>query len=144
MAKWLRILGYDTIVHTGDVNRDFLRKAAGEERIALTRKKDMAKRQFSGRLVVVHHDKVDEQLREIMDKLAFQPEPERMFSICVKCNEALIEVEKEKISGIVPDYVFASHNEFHMCPRCKGVYWPGTHIENAHRYLRTHIPNYRP
>ena len=51
LAKWMRILGYNTVYHTGNTGRDFLKKAAAEGRIALTRKKDMARRQFSGRLV---------------------------------------------------------------------------------------------
>ncbi|NTW17058.1 MAG: twitching motility protein PilT, partial [Syntrophaceae bacterium] len=38
----------------------------------------------------------------------------------------------------------ASHTEFHMCPHCKGVYWPGTHIEKVQSFLRTHIQNHHP
>lgn len=144
LAKWLRILGYDTIIYRDNIDRDFLRKAGKEERVALTKKKDMSTRQFSGQLVVIYSDDVHEQLKEIMGKLSFYPEADHMFSICTNCNELLMEVEKEEISGIVPDHIFASHTEFHMCPQCKGVFWPGTHVEKAHRFFRTHIQNYRP
>jgi hypothetical protein len=34
LAKWLRILGYDTLWTREDINRDSLRKAEGEGRIA--------------------------------------------------------------------------------------------------------------
>lgn len=144
LAKWLRILGYDTIFYTGNVDRDFLRRAEREGRVALTRKKAKVGRPSSGSLVIIKSDNVHDQLKEIMNKLSFLPESERMFSICVRCNEELMDVEKEKISGMVPDYIFASHTEFHMCPRCNGVFWPGTHVEKAHRYLTMHIQSYHP
>jgi uncharacterized protein with PIN domain len=144
LAKWLRILGYNTVLYTRNANREFLRKAEKEERIVLTRKKDMAARRFSGRLVIINSDHIKDQLHEVMDKLSFLPDADRMFTICVKCNESLMEVEKRKISGMVPDYVFAGYSEFHMCPRCKGVFWPGTHRDNVQNFLMTHIQRHRP
>ena len=62
LAKWLRILGYDTVSYRGEADRNFLRKAEREGRVVLTRKKDMAARQFSGKLVTVGSDHVQEQL----------------------------------------------------------------------------------
>ncbi|MGC9977376.1 MAG: Mut7-C RNAse domain-containing protein, partial [Syntrophales bacterium] len=53
LVKWLRILGYDTILHRGKADRNFLKKAEREGRVVLTRKKDMARRQFSGKVVTV-------------------------------------------------------------------------------------------
>jgi len=144
LAKWLRILGYDTVLYTRNANSEFLRKAEKDERVVLTRKKDMADRLFSGHLVIINSDHVKDQLHEVMEKLTFLPDADRMFTICVKCNEALMEVERQEISGIVPDYVFMSHSEFHVCPRCKGVFWPGTHRDKVQNYLRTHIQCHRP
>jgi uncharacterized protein with PIN domain len=46
LAKWLRILGYNTVLYTRNANREFLRKAEKEERIVLTRKKDMQQDDF--------------------------------------------------------------------------------------------------
>jgi uncharacterized protein with PIN domain len=143
LAKWLRILGYNTVYHTGNADRNFLKKAATEGRIVLTRKKDMERRQFSGRLVIVHSDHVKEQISEVMDKLSFSPDPEQLFSICLRCNEGLVEVNREEVSCMVPNHVFLSHTEFFMCPLCKGVFWPGTHRENVQGYLRTHIQRHR-
>ncbi|PJA50338.1 MAG: hypothetical protein CO171_02290, partial [Syntrophobacterales bacterium CG_4_9_14_3_um_filter_49_8] len=69
LAKWLRILGYDTIFHIGNADRNFLRKAQKEGRIVLTRKRVLARREFSGRLFVIQNDRVQDQIREIMDEL---------------------------------------------------------------------------
>ena len=144
LAKWLRILGYNTVLYPGNADPNFLKSAAQEGRVALTRRKTMAGRLPSGNLVIIHSDNVLDQLREIMETLSFLPDPSRMFSICARCNADLIEVSKDEISGMVPDYIFTSHTEFHMCPHCKGVFWPGTHIEKVQSYLRTHIQNHHP
>jgi uncharacterized protein with PIN domain len=144
LAKWLRILGYDTVFYPGNADRDFLKRATKEGRVALTRKKNTKGRLSSGKLVIIQSDNVLDQLREIMDKLSFLPEPERMFSICSRCNSELIEVCKEEISGMVPDYIFASHTEFHVCPHCRGIFWPGTHIEKVQSYLKAHIQSHHP
>ncbi len=144
LAKWMRLLGYDTVFYHGNADRDFLKRAAQEGRVALTRKKNVAGKLPSGNLVIIHSDNVLDQLRELMETLSFLPDPARMFSICARCNADLIEVSKDKISGMVPDYIFASHTEFHMCPHCNGVYWPGTHIEKVQSFLRMHIQNHHP
>ncbi len=144
LAKWLRILGYDTVSYRREADRNFLRKAEREGRVVLTRKKDMAARQFSGKLVIVESDNIQEQLVEVMEKLSVSADPDRLFSICVKCNEALVAVEKEDVAGLVPAFVYDTQSSFRRCPGCKGIFWPGTHIDNAINHLKTRILRHHP
>lgn len=144
LAKWLRILGYDTLVYRGEADRNFLRKAAREGRVALTRKKDMAARQFSGTLITVGSGRVQEQLREVMEKLHISADGSRLFSICVRCNEELAAVNKEDIAGLVPAFVYDTQAVFRRCPGCKGIFWPGTHIDNALTHLKRHTQSHHP
>lgn len=144
LAKWLRLLGYDTVLYRGEADRNFLRKAEREGRVVLTRKKDMASRQFSGKLVTVRCDHVEEQLAFVMDELSISPDMVRFFSICVKCNEALVPVDKGDVSGMVPAFVYESHSEFRRCPGCKGIFWPGTHVENAIDHIKERILSHHP
>ncbi len=69
LAKWLRILGYDTLYERGDADSDFLRKAAADGRVALTRKRDLACRPHPVRLVVVKADRIQDQLAEVLKAL---------------------------------------------------------------------------
>ena len=144
LAKWLRILGYDTVVYRGEADRNFLRKAEREGRVVLTRKKDMAARQFEGTLITVRSDHAQEQLREVMDELSISTDVSRLFSICVRCNEALVAVDKEDVAGLVPVFVYDIQSTFRRCPSCKGIFWPGTHIDNAVNHLKTHIQRHHP
>jgi uncharacterized protein with PIN domain len=144
LAKWLRILGYDTTLYSGNADRNFLRKAQREGRVVLTRKKDMTARQFSGKLIIVGSDHVQEQILEVMEKLSISADVGQLFSICVRCNEALVAVDKKDVAGMVPAFVYDTHSAFRICPSCKGIYWPGTHIDNALNHLKKHIQRHHP
>ena len=48
LAKWLRLLGFDTIVYGSEAGRSMMRQAQSQERILLTRRRDMRERQFAG------------------------------------------------------------------------------------------------
>ncbi len=130
LAKWLRILGFDTIYYRGNIDRNFLRKAEREGRVVLTRKKDMANRSFSGRLIIVNETLAKHQMKEVIGELSLKPDPDNFFSICLNCNRELKEVSKKEIEGIVPDYISESYSDFRLCPECRNVFWPGTHRED--------------
>lgn len=144
LVKWLRILGYDTAVYHGKADRSFLKKAEREGRVVLTRKKDMARRQFGGKLITVGSDHVQEQLSEVMKKLSITADADRLFSICVRCNAALAAVNKEDVAGMVPAFVYDTQTSFCRCPACGGVFWSGTHIDNVLNQLKTHIQRRHP
>lgn len=143
LVKWLRILGYDTVSYSGPADRAFLRHAQKEGRVVLTRVRTMAKRQYSGRLVIVYSERVQDQLREVFDALSLTVDPERVLSLCLKCNEKLIEVTREDVAGLVPEYIFLTHSEMFQCPRCGGIFWPGSHVENVQRIIER-IPSHHP
>ena len=136
LSKWLRILGYDTVYYRGDADRIFLRKAEREGRAVLTRRKDVLARQHPGLVLFVASDRVEEQIVEVLGKLGFRPEPENLFTLCLRCNESLKAAKPEEVQSLVPDYVFRTQREFRVCPVCRGVFWPGTHRERALSMLR--------
>ena len=104
----------------------------------------MTQRQFSGQLLLIQHDNVEDQIREVINQLSLKLESVKIFTICLKCNEHLKKISSEEASGIVPDYIFMSHTEFHLCPRCGSIYWPGTHKDSINRFIKTHIQNHHP
>jgi uncharacterized protein len=136
LSKWLRILGYDTVYCRGEADRIFLRKAEREGRAVLTRRKDVLSRQHPGLVLFVENDRVEDQLVEVLGKLDLKPEPENLFTLCLRCNESLKEASPEEVRSLVPDYVFRTQSEFRLCPKCGRVFWPGTHRERALSALR--------
>ncbi|MHB8769824.1 MAG: Mut7-C RNAse domain-containing protein [Syntrophales bacterium] len=140
LAKWLRILGYDTLYERPDAERDVLRRAQEQGRIVLTRKRDWARHALPGRLVVVEADRVEAQIDEVLSALNIVPDPAERMTRCLHCNALLQEVPKASVEALVPAYVHASCDRFRRCPCCGKIYWPGTHTRHVDEYLRTHVP----
>ena len=136
LAIRLRMLGYDTLFYRGAADRTFLRKAQQDDRVVLTRKRDLAKREFKGVLLVVQSDRVEKQLEEVFEKLNLSPQSDLYFSRCLKCNTLLEEVAREKVVNRVPPYVYENYSRFMTCSQCGAIYWPGTHTENARKWIR--------
>jgi uncharacterized protein with PIN domain len=144
LAKWLRLLGYDTVVFTKEAGRNLLRQADAEGRIVLTRRKDMTERQFSGILFLITDTDVGSQLNNVIERYSLNTDSQKMFGICLECNEKLNPVGREEVRDLVPQYVFENCTEYNQCPRCRKIYWMGTHQRNALRFMKKHIPSHLP
>ena len=144
LAKWLRILGYNTVVFPNQSGREMMRKAATEGRIVLTRRKDMTERQFSGRLFLIAGVDIASQLNDVISKYSLKINPQKMFGICLNCNENLYPMEREAVRDLVPPFVFENCMEYFQCSGCRKIYWAGTHQRNALEFIKKHIPTYIP
>jgi len=135
LSKWMRVLGYDTVYYRGEANRSFLRKAEKEGRVVLTRRRDVLARQHPGIVLFVENDRVEDQIGEVLGKLSLTPRPEAVFTVCLNCNVPLGEVQRDEIRSRIPDYVYRTQRDFRICPRCGGIFWPGTHRDRAVKIL---------
>ena len=144
LAKWLRLLGYDTVVFTKEAGRDLMRQANAERRIVLTRRHDMTERQFSGILHLITDVDAGRQINDVIEKFSLKTDRQKMFGICLECNEKLSTVSREEVRDLVPQYVFENCTEYNRCPKCRKIYWTGTHERNALRFMKKHIPNHLP
>jgi len=93
LAKWLRILGFDTILESDISNNRFYDRLE-PERVLLTRTVKIRERFTAKKLVFIETDGVNEQLRQVIDELAIVGKDIRMFSVCLHCNSPIVEVDK--------------------------------------------------
>lgn len=134
LAKWLRILGYDSKFYREENLSTLVIIALREGRIILTRNSRMTR--FPGpRMLKIDSDFVDKQIKQLMHMLKLKPKSEDMFSRCVICNMELDQAAKTKIKNKVPEYIYQTQEDFMLCPKCKRVYWQGTHWGNVREYL---------
>ena len=140
LVKWLRILGYDTLYDRGTADRHFLRRAGEDGRIALTRKRDLARLAHPELLVVVNADRVEGQVGEVIRALNLTPDPSRRLTRCLNCNAPLDEVPKASVESRVPAYVYQTYSRFRRCPRCGKIFWPGTHTHHVEERLKAQLP----
>jgi uncharacterized protein with PIN domain len=129
LAKWLRVMGYDTVFPRGGNDNDLVRIALREGRVLVTRDAGIsarrAARQEQMRMVYILDHDLRSQLRQLVRDLNL--DLEGGFSRCVLCNEPLHPVEREVVADRLPPYVFRSHQHFMECPQCSRLYWRGTH-----------------
>ena len=130
LAKWLRILGFDTIFESDISNKGFYDHLE-PERVLLTRTAKIRDRFAAKRLLFIESDDVCEQLRQIIGELAIVRQDIRVFSMCLPCNSPIIEVNKQAVYGRVPDYIWQTHDEFSRCRQCERIYWSGSHVARS-------------
>lgn len=110
LARFLRMLGFDTLYQNAFPDEQIRRLAGDENRIVLTRDRELLKCRDIARGCYVRALKPEAQLREVAARygLAASAKP---FTLCLICNLPLEPVDKI----------------FSRCAGCDRIYWPGTH-----------------
>lgn len=124
LAKWLRILGYDTAYDSTLDDNDIIRLARAQGRIVLTRDTALLRRKGVACFYVAS-EVLQEQLEQVLR--AFGLRADNVFSRCPVCNTMLEERPKSEAWGQVPPFVFQTQEKFSLCPECNRFYWRGTH-----------------
>ena len=130
LARWLRLIGYDTSLLKQKDDAQMIKIALGENRVILTKDAQFMKRRLvtSGALktLYIEQDDPEVQVQEVVQNMnldyGFKP-----FSRCLECNQALVARDKEEIKDLVPGRVSETQTQYTQCPVCHRVYWPGTH-----------------
>ncbi len=130
LARWLRLLGYDTVFEL-DIGTGRFIDELSPEQILLTRTEKVRDIFSSQRLIFIESNDFEDQLRQIIRELGIVPKDIKPFTRCLECNVTLKEVPKNEISGQVPDYIWETNDVFQKCPSCKRPYWPGSHTKRS-------------
>ncbi|HRL74739.1 MAG TPA: Mut7-C RNAse domain-containing protein [Candidatus Accumulibacter phosphatis] len=135
LARLLRLAGFDTVYGNRLADGEIERLAATEERVVLTRDRDLLKRRAIGHGCHVHAQQPDQQLREIVARLdlADRVQP---FSRCLVCNARLLPVAKRLVSDLLPERVRDGLDSFHRCQGCQRIYWEGSHWRRMRERLQ--------
>jgi uncharacterized protein with PIN domain len=133
LARWLRILGYDADYANQRDDTELVRIARAENRVLLTRDRELAGRR-GVRALLVESQSLDDQLAQVTAAfpLAAGTSPSR----CPVCNTALVQATPEEVADRVPAYVLAHHQHFQRCPGCGRIYWRGSHWRNMQARLK--------
>lgn len=125
LAKWLRVLGFDTVFAKDLEDEEIIAIAEQEERVLITRDKDLARK--AGTALFLNSDVLNDQLKQVLEK--YPADGSRLLTRCLLCNTILTPVEKAEVKD-VPKGVLEREEKFWKCPECEKYYWPATHYEN--------------
>lgn len=131
LAKWLRLIGVDTVYIRDADDSDLVRLALKEDRILLTRDGPLANhRMLRGRTLFITSERTFEQLKQVVAELGIRIDHNAFFTRCIVCNSPIVAVEREWAKDKVPPYVFETQECFGFCSSCNKVFWRGTHVDH--------------
>lgn len=139
LARWLRIMGYDTLYRPHIEDGALLRTAREQGRIILTRDTRLiAGKTAPGQSFLVSGDDPLEQLRQVAAAFALEP----LQSLCPRCGGPIEKLQgKEEVKDSVPEYVLLGTKEFFRCRGCGQTYWEGTQRKKMKMLLGVIINN---
>jgi hypothetical protein len=134
LARWLRMLGFDTAFEQRGPDAEIRRRALEEHRTILTRDRQLLICRDVSHGCYVHALEPTEQLREIVARLQLGAWV-RPFSRCLCCNEPLQPVTKREVIEQLPPSVAEVRHHFMRCTLCRRVYWQGDHYQRMRAAL---------
>ena len=136
LARHLRMIGYFGHYFHRIEDAKLVAFASRNRQVLLTRDTLIMARRELGAHLFVRSDHALEQLAQVVADLSLDVDPERFYSICLECNQALEPVEAMDLRGLVPPYVFKHQQQYSRCPQCCRIFWPATHRTQMDRRIR--------
>lgn len=134
LARWLRLMGFDTARVEGLSVSELYRTAYSERRIVLTRNARIGTSHLF-RVIHLRSPHLEDQLRQLLSELHLTIDEETLFTRCDVCNVPVEPIEKPRVKDRVPPHVYHTQQTFHTCPSCHRVYWAATHWQRARALL---------
>lgn len=136
LAKYLRLLGFDTLYNNNYKDNEITEIAAKEKRIILTRDTGLLKRKRVLRGYFVRSTNPKDQIKEIIHRFDLQNNI-CSFTRCLECNGLIMEVSKTDIYDKLQPNTKKYFSKFFQCGVCKKIYWQGSHYENMIKEIKT-------
>lgn len=134
LAKYLRMLGFDTLYRNDFKDDEIIKISCREHRIILTRDKLLLRSDKITHGYYVRAIEKHEQLREIVSKFDLTNKF-KSFTRCMTCNSILIQVEKEAVLDKIDKETAKVFNKFFYCQNCDKVFWEGSHFKRMEKTI---------
>jgi hypothetical protein len=133
LGRWLRAAGYDTALATpGAPDDDLLARCAAEGRVLLTADRKLAARADEVRTLLLENDfDADAAILKRELELDWLCAP---FSRCVMDNAPLAPAGPDDVARMPPESRRVGE-PLRVCPKCRRVYWPGSHVRRMRARL---------
>ncbi len=138
LARYLRILGFDTAYQNDFEDEELAEISHDQGRILLTRDRRLLMRNMVQRGYCVRALEPRQQVLEVVQrfKLSEQVIP---FERCPHCNTRLTAVSKDEVLERLEPLTKRYFNEFHICPKCGQIYWKGSHYKRMLTFIKRDI-----
>ncbi len=134
LARWLRLLGLDTVYEADIADAEIVRRGVTEGRIILSRDRALPVEWRVSDLYLVDAERPLEQLREVAERFGLA-EGMQILTRCSQCNAQLLPASRNDAAGHVPPRVLHNEQSFMHCPTCGRFYWSGSHVKRIRRIV---------
>lgn len=135
LAKYLRLLGFDTLYSNNFKTEEIIKQSNEEERIILTRSILLLKNNKVQFGYWIRSENPVEQLIQILIQLELISEL-NPFKKCSLCNGELVKVDKELIKDELLSETKKYFDKFYICNKCKKIYWQGSHYKRINIFFQ--------
>lgn len=136
LARWLRLMGFDTLYYPSIPDEELVKKAREEDRIILTKDTELAHKNKSDSLMYIASSDPNQQIRVVVKNLRLNPWT-GLFSRCVHCNRVVEKIDNiSEFKERIPPYAYRTSFSFYRCPSCGRVYWEGSHHHRVKAKIR--------
>jgi hypothetical protein len=134
LARYLRMLGFDTLYSNRFGDLELVRISCAERRILLTRDRGVLKHSAVTHGYWVRETDSRRQAEEIVRRfdLAHSVHP---LTRCMVCNQPLKAVSIDEVRDRVPPGTLEWRDQFRECTGCGRVYWRGSHCRRMKRWI---------
>lgn len=128
LARYLRMLGFDSSYQNHAQDAELAVLSVKEDRILLTRDRELLKRGRVRRGYFVRETAPLKQVTEVLRRyeLFGKIHP---FQRCIQCNGVLKSVSKGEVVERLLPRTRRYFQRFRCCPGCGRIYWPGSHYD---------------
>ena len=141
LARWLRVLGYDTFYDIAVADPVLVRLAEQEQRLLLTRDRHLLRELRPARALEVRQNDPLQQLADLVLELRLSPPPE-LFTRCLLCNAALQAMDPAEARPLLPEGVRDLPGPVRRCPVCGRLYWDGSHVRRMRAAIERVLPGW--
>lgn len=136
LARYLRLCGFDAHYRNDIDDGELAALAATDQRVLLTRDRDVLKRRIVTHGYFVRADDPRNQLREVVQRFDLAGSA-RPFTRCSRCNAVLEDVDKTAIAHRLKPLTRRYYDTFRRCTGCDRIYWRGTHVQGIEDLVRS-------
>ena len=143
LARWLRVLGYDTIYEPTLSDRELVARAELDGRIVLTRDRALLRDLRPEGAVEITSDDPLAQLAAVAERCALVP-PVELFTRCLLCNVTLDDLPDDEGRALLPPKSRELPGPVRRCSHCGRIYWNGSHARRMRETLQAALPAWFP
>jgi len=125
-ARWLRILGFDTLFFSKAEDDRLIDLARKQNRVLLTRDTGIVEKAKQIEVLFIKSEHWKSQVRQVLSELNLR-EQAKPYSRCIECNVMLKPLSKKQAKNLVAPFVYERSDSFALCLKYGRVFWPGTH-----------------